>query len=272
MSIVSVVITKQCTVHASDSFITKRVGRQKYEVLEKQQSKITRVPRWRGALSYWGLAGYNGGDFSTLHWLQQRAHDAVKVPTAEEFAGALAADLSKIIGKVNFADPTDAGIGIHFTAYELISNVWIPELFLISNWQDTNYAGVHSDGFRVSRETFHVAFDADSLPAHRDPEYRLQVHKFLHQGKILRFNNGDPILFNLAAKGLLSMFQELAARETLENPDRIDTYRAIARRPIEVVASAQRDFCRVGTRIVGGKPHDLAITPGGEYTSTTGDE
>ena len=34
----------------------------------------------------------------------------------------------------------------------------------------------------------------------------------------------------------------------------------------------ERDAAREGARIVGGKPHDLAITPSGECHSTTGDD
>lgn len=271
MSVVSVVITRHCTVHASDSFITKQVDRHSYEPIEKEQSKIAKVPHWRGVLSYWGLASYSDGEFSTFRWLEGKADRAGDFSTAEEFAQGLAADFTKEIHKVKFAKPTDAGIGIHFTAYEHISDLWVPELFLISNWEDTSYKSIHNEGLRVSRETFHAAFDKNPEPNHREPEYRLAVQKVLHEGRFLMFNNGDPELFNLAAKGLLSMFKELAARGSLHDPDNMETYRSIARRPIEVVANAQRDFCRAGARIVGGKPHDLAITPNGEYSSTTGD-
>ncbi len=42
----------------------------------------------------------------------------------------------------------------------------------------------------------------------------------------------------------------------------------LARRPVEVVSEIQRDFCQAGRRTVGGKIHDLAITPGGRYLSS----
>ena len=90
-------------------------------------------------------------------------------------------------------------------------------------------------------------------------------------GEMLIYNNGDPVLFNNAANAVLGMFRELAARGSLAQPGNVMTYLAMARRPIEVVSEAQHDFCRERARVVGDKPHDLAITPKGEYISTTGD-
>jgi hypothetical protein len=78
-------------------------------------------------------------------------------------------------------------------------------------------------------------------------------------------------MFNAAAYAIFGMFRALAGRGKLSRSDRVETYLAIARRPIEVVSKAQLDFCEKGARVVGGKPHDLAVTPGGMYTSTTGD-
>jgi hypothetical protein len=88
---------------------------------------------------------------------------------------------------------------------------------------------------------------------------------------MLMYNNGDPVMFTSAANAMLAMFRALAQRGKLAGAGKVQTYLAIARRPIEVVSKAQVDFCHEGARVVGGKPHDLAITPNGEYLSTTGD-
>lgn len=85
------------------------------------------------------------------------------------------------------------------------------------------------------------------------------------------FNNGDPVMFNAAAYAIMGMFRALAERGRLANPDEVKTHLAIVRRPIEIVSKAQIDFCRKGTRLVGGTPHDLAVTHSGTYSSTTGD-
>jgi hypothetical protein len=182
--------------------------------------------------------------------------------------------LNEAISKMGFAEPVDSGIGIHLTVYEFIEGFWIPELFLLSNFTGTSYNAVHSDGVRLSREMYHTIVEEESepRPEHREVECRLEVQKRLHQrGRMLIFNNGDPLMFNAAANAITGMFQELARRRILSDPSRVETYLAIARRPIEVVANAQRDFCKEGARVVGGKPHELAVTPDGQYFSTTGD-
>jgi hypothetical protein len=123
----------------------------------------------------------------------------------------------------------------------------------------------------LSRETYHAITKEAPRPEHCKAQYRFKVHECLQADEMLIYNNGDPIMFNAAANAIFGMFKELARRGRLAKPDRLETYLSIARRPIEVVSKAQIDFCREGTRVVGGKPHDLAITPSGEYSSSTGD-
>ena len=221
-------------------------------------------------MSYWGLAQVEG-QWSTVTWLNARAESSSASPSAEQFAIDLAVALGQELSRSKLAKPTDRGIGIHFTAYERVDGYWIPELFLISNWLDTSYQALRPSGLGVTRETFHTISGEEPDQRHRESAYRLKVHAFLQEGKILGYNNGDPALYNPAANGLFSMFAELARRGALSNPDAVETWRALAKRPVEIVSNAQRDFCSRRRRLVGGKPHDLAITPNGAYTSSTGD-
>ena len=46
---------------------------------------------------------------------------------------------------------------------------------------------------------------------------------------------------------------------------------AFARRPVEVVSKLLTDFAKTNRRMIGGRPHDLAISPDGQYFSSTGD-
>jgi hypothetical protein len=271
MTVVSTLITSHCTVHASDSLLTalQRDGTNKPK--EWKKPKIVPVPRWRGAISYWGFAGSETQKWWTLDWLRERARKADSFSSAEEFAGSLADDLTTALSMMRLAKPTDAGIGIHFTAYECVDKSWIPELFLISNWVDPTYSSVHPDGLRVSRETYNTAIAQPTSPDHGRPKFRLRVKEFLEQGRFLIYNNGDPILFNPAANAILNMFGELARRRKLVRGDSISTYLAIARTPIQVVSKVQETFCPKGKRVVGGKTHDLSVTPGGKFFSTTGD-
>jgi hypothetical protein len=139
MSVISAVIARTCTVHASDSFITQRLENGDYQVKERQRSKIIRVPPWRGALSYWGLAQFDARQWSTVTWLEAFAKKASASSSPEQFANHLAVVLEQELSRLKFARSVDRGIGIHFTAYERVGGYWIPELFLISNWLDTSY-------------------------------------------------------------------------------------------------------------------------------------
>jgi hypothetical protein len=273
MTVISAVITRSCTVHASDSLITKRTQGGTYKPGEWERSKIIAVQRWRGAMSYWGLAKHPGHNWSTPDWLEEQVESAGEDSGPEEFAQRITERLAEAISNMHFTNQIDAGIGIHFTAYEYISSYWIPELFLISNWVDPTYRSLRPTGVGLSRETYHTIADVPASPEHRGPEYRLEVQRYLHQrGGMIVYNNGDPGMFNVAAKAIFEMVRQLGQRGKLTNPQHVETYLAIARRPIEIISAAQRDFCREGTRVVGGKPHDLAVTPGGAYSSTTGEK
>jgi hypothetical protein len=173
---------------------------------------------------------------------------------------------------MKFRKPTDSGIGVHLTAYEDIKGYCIPELFLISNWTNEKYEAIHSDGVHLSRETFHTMTKQNPKSLHRDFEYRDEVYKYIKEGNWLMYNNGDPLMFNIVARAIFGAIRVIVLRRKLINLNEIRTYLAIARRPIEIVSKAQIDFCHEGARIVGGKPHDLAITPDGLYSSTTGDK
>jgi hypothetical protein len=269
VTVISTLVSHTCTAHASDSFITQLQADGSYLVVESQMSKIIAVRHRRGAMTFWGLASF--GSWSTLTWLRQRVSDADNSQTAEDFARAVAAQLQEALSGMHFTRPTDAGIGIHFTAYEYVNDYWIPELFLISNWADPSYTSLRPEGIGVSRETYHTVANEPPRAEHRQPEYRLRVNAFLQEGGLLMFNNGDPTLFNAAANGLGVMFHELARRRRIRAPNEIPTYLAMVRRPIQIVANTQQDFCETGSRLVGGRPHDLAVTPGAEYHSTTGD-
>jgi hypothetical protein len=65
--------------------------------------------------------------------------------------------------------------------------------------------------------------------------------------------------------------QEIRRRGHLRDSTDVETYLALVRRPIESVSRLIADFARPGRRVVGGRPHDLAIDPTGVTYSSTGD-
>jgi hypothetical protein len=275
MTVVSTLITRHYTAHASDSFLTMFDSNGMREVVEDKQSKLVKVPAFRGAMTYWGLARHED-NWDTFQWLHERARLAGNFGSGEAFAEACAEMLTAELSRRRFANPLDSGLGIHFTAYEYINDYWIPELFVLSRWRDQSYQDVlPAYKFRVTRETYATLKGLDP-PDGRSSEfgqfrYRFEVHKAL-QGTPLMFlfNNGDPVLFNPIANSILASFTELSRRGHLKDPTSLETHLSIARRPVEIVSKLLTDFAAPSTRLVGGKPHDLAVSPRGEYHSTTG--
>jgi hypothetical protein len=272
MTVISTIITKRFTAHASDSLITP-FGPHKKEDRETQKTKIIPVKHLRGAMSYWGLATTTDG-WNALTWLRDRARAAPRFESPEEFARVLRDDLTQEFKKIGLRKISETGLGIHFSAYEWVEGYWIPELFKISNWTDTSYTDVWPDGFRLERVTYHTSFTPtiDESPEDGKPERRLEVHQKLQAGMMLIYNNGDPNMFNHAASAIFNMVGVRGALGHLKDMETPEAVCDLARRPIEIVTEVQRDFCREDVVRVGGKPHELAISPGGEYRSRTGDD
>lgn len=270
MTVIAAMIVRSGTAHATDSFLTTRGKDGKLLILEGRATKVIGVRTFRGALAYWGFAGERHGE-RTADWLVARAVDSKKFATPEEFAAALAAELQVWLTARRVASDPRHGIGIHFTAYERIGDYWIPELFLISNFEDPSYSRLRAGGVGYSRETYSTITGLPRSPQDREPDRRLKVHRFLREGSWLRFNNGEPDLFNPAADATQAMLAIANKRRVLAHIDST-RLRQWTRLPVEMVAQVQRRFLRAGTATVGGRIHDLSVTPGGKYESDSGDE
>lgn len=87
---------------------------------------------------------------------QAKAAGAQKSP--EAFANVLADGLNDEYRRGSFERRIEnIGLGIHFTAYELIDGRRIPELFVVTNWRETwptPYSALSPEGFAVTRETW----------------------------------------------------------------------------------------------------------------------
>jgi len=196
-----------------------------------------------------------------------------KYESAEQFSHAIATNLTTALGARRFANQRYRGLGIHFTAYEWVDGFWIPELFLISNWTNPSYTAVRTEGFQVTRETYATLKKlSERSKDHGERAARIEVHKALHTTPlILRFNNGHPHLYNRVANAILNSVHALSYYGPLRDGATAATHLSIARRPVEFISKLVADFLEPGRRPVGGKPHDLAVSPGGTYESTTGD-
>lgn len=266
MTVIATVITRHCTAHASDSFLTREDG----EVVESEASKLVRVEPLRGAFAFWGLGNY--GAWNTLEWLKRRAESCRSSDSPAEFAEALAKDLTQELASRAMQN-RHRGLGIHFTAYEYVDNQWVPELFLISNYEDETYSAVRSDGFRVTRETFGtITNSSERSKLDGDKERRLQVQSALMNSPLmLRYCNGDPTIYMPLAHAVLEAFIGLSCRSELKDRESSRVHRSIVSRPVELVSRLVSDFVVEHKRKIGGKTHNLSILPTGIFESSSGD-
>jgi hypothetical protein len=271
MTVVATIITKHCVAHATDSLITHRNPDGRRTVVETRASKLVRVGAFSGAISYWGLARH-GSDWDTHKWLTDQAGKAASHPSASAFAEHLASALTNTLRARRFRTPPEGGLGLHFSAYERVGDYWVPELFQIRNWVDESYRQVRPDGFEVRRETYGSILGTPDRSAEDGlPARRMEVHSRLQSDVLLRFVNGDPNLFNPLANALLGVFTQLYARGEIKHGNMDKTHLALVRRPVEVLSHLLTDLVPKDKRLIGGKPHDLAVRPGRRYHSTTGD-
>jgi hypothetical protein len=115
MTVLSTIITRHYSAHASDSFLTVLRPSGLRDAVEDQASKLVRVPAWRGIIGQWGLARH-GDDWSTLNWLRHQAAHAQDHSSPADFSQAIAARLTEALRTRPFSEQRDRGLGFHFTA------------------------------------------------------------------------------------------------------------------------------------------------------------
>lgn len=267
MTVVACLISQTCTTHTSDSLLTRPNANGSYDELEWQEPKLIPVERFGGALAYYGFAGMSMVR-STRRWLQAEAALAHLVASAEELAGRIATRAEVWLRTEGAPRDARGGLGIHFTAYEWCEGYWVPELFHITNWADPTYTALKPQGVSWSRNSYPTIVDTVDVSL---PVQRAVVRQFLAGGGFLRFNNGDPQMYN----GLANAIHDAGGLVLQRLPGGIAgtdaaKWRSLARRPVELVASLQQDLAGPGRRAVGGRIHDLTITPPREMSSTTG--
>lgn len=273
MTVISAVISNHCIAIASDSLLTAYNSNKKtYSIIESRKQKIVRVEKFLGAFSYWGLAAKTEHSKQTTYsWLTEISNKSTKFNNLEEYAFFVKNELQKEIKSYNISKKKDTGIGIHLIGYETHGDDKIPELYLISNYVDENYQKVGD--LTVSRQLFNTIPDSYKFNKITDTKLNKQllVKKFLAEGKIFVFNNGDPKMFTPLFESYKHMMNLSKQRNALKEITDIEIYRSIARRPIEMIIKAQKDFYKPGKSIVGGRLHDLVIEKRtGKFSSTSG--
>ena len=270
MTVAACLIVDKWTVHSSDSLLTRRLPDGRLDELEWEEPKIVPVQAFRGALAYYGFAGLDPAR-STLEWLRTEARQAHRHASAQAFAAHLATSAEQRLRALGLHRTPSGGLGIHLSAYEWCDGSWVPELFHIRNWRDETYSEVSAAGVWWSRDTYSVLSGSAVEATGALPGSRSAVRDFLRGGGFFRFNNGDPHLFNPLASAIHDAGYDLLKRVPggAAAAD-AEKWRALARRPVELIADLELDFLGPGARTVGGRTHDLVITPGGQFDSRSG--
>lgn len=278
MTVISALIRNEGTVVSSDSLISVNLNGKQFYV-EWNRSKIIQLPKFRGTVSYWGFAGTfkrfdesspenSIWDWSMYDFLLTESKNPSE-ENVEDFVANLCTKLENEYKKIKFPKTLDSGIGIHITAYEYIEDYWIPELFLLSNFKEPTYQKIGKIDY--SRNTYHTIFTTEPQVFHKEKQYRLKVKQYLTDGGMIWYNNGDPEFYNVIASSIFGSFNLTKIRNKLKAFKSVIELVPLAKRPIEIIAQMQSDFYKSDKRIVGGRIHDIAVNPNGNYFSTSGD-
>lgn len=261
MTVISVVINKRCIAVASDSLITYEDGDTRV-VIEKQKPKIVKVESKKAILSYWGYAATTAKmrGWATYDFLKKMAKCAYQFDSLNQFAEYIKEQLSKDIGiKLEYFKQ---GIGIHLIGYVEIKGEYIPKFYLISNFKITTKGYIVEPQIKITSELYKTLPKSYRKWSHPTNENKTGAIKdFLNENKMFIFNNGDPFMFNPFFNGYRKSYIIAKERGFLDNNE-IERARFLAREPIVCVVNAQKVLFRKGTKIVGGRVHDITLEKG----------
>lgn len=282
MTIVITLISKYCCATASDSLITYskiRNTKDKFVSWKDRKIFIFSNCNFHGAMAFWGLAYLFGEHnielFSTSKWLNNKAKESLNYKNPEEFVSYMTEELNKTISKYNIVGENGKGIGIQLCTYENIDGFKIPEMFVIRNYDGTNYSKINQkiEYFRSTYDEVQIqsknALSEVNNKIQGEKEHRKKVYDYLQEDKIIIFNNGDPVSTNIVNLALFELIDR-AKKENLNKPlNNTLVFRNLAKWAVITVSNFQRDFYKQECIKVGGKPHSLSITPNGIFESNT---
>lgn len=274
MTLICTQITAASTVHATDSLLTRAMAENNVAPIQTGIPKILLVPRFKGAMAWWGKVGDAEGlgessDWNARDWLSERVYaemDKYNPNEAQEFAEDLADEMNYRLSSLLVKK--EKGIGIHFTAYEQDSEgTWIPELFLITNYTGFTAGGGYPPGHRIvaHRQTFHTLSNSQNceFKIHDENYYRQRVLQYLlYEKGIFTYNNGHVVQFS----------ENRLLLDTVMNSTKDSSPQYMDQRPLFIVRSlveAQERFRPIDRRRIGHPCFDLVIRPDDEYIYST---
>lgn len=259
MTVICTLISKDCTVHVTDSNLSAEIFPNSYQVIEDKRSKILPLQHFDGALSYFGFA--KDGDFDFYECLKLET-DNLEMKYSKDEAEKFVKELTQTINK-QFEDKNlqgSVGLGIHLTVYEKVGDDQIPELFYIHNWTG-GYLNVAPEVI-WQRHSYFTSTGEKGSPSedHRDEPYRRSVQTFL-QKYVLYYNNGNPGLFNPFAGAYFNVVGKLDNMGYLDK-NGVELLADLALLPVKSVCDSMKRLAGKDKQIIGGKIHRVIIEPG----------
>jgi len=273
MTVIVSIISKTCCAHASDSFITTHDG----SIINAEDTKIFPVYRFKGVLAFWETALFNSingkQQIYSKDLIKELINSAKNFQNPRDFAFSVRDFFNKFYIDHRI---TNAPLGFHFSAYEVIEGINIPELFTIRNFKGVDYHNLLPYGFEVLRNTYCILpteYKLKGIENDNESNYcRIAVQRYLDSGKLITFNNGDPELSSIAIASLFEMSKIASSRRIIKYIDHPSTYRQMATWIVDSVSDFQKKLLKKKKQIVGGKRHNISITPNGVFDSDTGDK
>ena len=235
---------------------------------QQEWKKLLRVPRIKGAISYWGWIGLISKRQRFDEWLEHRIKNGSYRDVAS-LADYLADELNQAVNNEVLAQP----VGLHVTGYaKWADGVSRPILYHVHNGHGLARVGrlVQKDDGKILRTTIEDELDPRELfSRHNDfsPE-SINATKFielLNSGNAHFTRNGEYGRFSLIQEELNALFETLntAGISIPKNPHtlggRVGHLKALLEISIEIYK------CSSLQRTVGGKVLTLGIKPHGHY-------
>lgn len=273
MTVNAVVLGTFGIVQVADSRITfENEAGQRELSNDAGRPKIVALPQFFGAMSWFGTVKL--GDWNALDWLKDKAEhsksfDRTKV---DLYADYVAVELNKEFETRKHLCTEPRGIGIHFSFFDNVAGVEIPELIFITNFDSISSIGAYRPGapvIQAQRQTFHLLSGNTDYKNHYKQNFREVVYQYLRLVGPLELQNGENPLFNASFQMVDAVVANLILRKTLNESDplRLAGKKTLLR--AEIVAKIQEVLCTPASRFVGSPCHNLMISPSGEFSSDT---
>lgn len=208
-----------------------------------------------------------------MSWLESQVN-SFQGDSPDELAESLANELTEVFWANTGEVLQSQGLGLHFTFYDKVNELMVPELIWITNFNSITalgqYKPEHGPGFVAHRQTFHTISKTVDYENHRKSSYREVVANYLSQVSPLSYQNGDLGLTEPTRLLAEQMIVNLIIRKELKTTDPLETFGLRALYRAEVAALTQKVFSTSEKIGVGAPCFNLIIPPEGPMSTQSG--